>query len=270
VITAKQDWFTKQLEEAGILVGGGEAIAAKLLLPQSQTSFRFAVSPSSTWMHFLTVGFGQHYESSYEEAIFSRLRDLGVSEMFSDLKILFYSEQRPGSFRINFGGIWETVDPIGLQTKFYDADPTFLGASGNVKPINKSVNDLFQVWSRSYLNPYCVVNDVDALVRGEKTNKIIELKRPVESAAEWKPYRNDLRNYQRSKELSEMTSSEIVNIAYNLNKPQGSLVQIFTTPAKKENSPDIRYSKLVIESSEAIDYILDRKQLQLIQDSSSR
>lgn len=270
MITAKQDWFTKELEEAGVLVGAGDVIATKLMLPESQTSFRFAVSPNSTWMHLLTVGFGQHYESSYEEAIFIRLSELGVSQIFPDLKILFYSDQRPGSFRINFDGNWETVTPLGMQKKFYNADPTFLGASGNVKPINKSVNDLFQVWSRSYLNPYCVVNDVDALVRGEKTNKIIELKRPVESAADWKPYRNDLRNYQRSKELSEMTSSEIVNIAYNLNKPEGSLVQIFSTPVKKENSPVIEYSKLVIKSSEAIDYIFDRKQLKLVQDSSSR
>ena len=251
-------------------MGGGEAIATELMLPESQTTFRFAVSPNSTWMHFLTAGFGQHYESTYEEAIFSRLRDLGVNQMFPNLKILFYSDQRPGSFRINFDGKWETVNPLGMQKKFYDADPTFLGASGNVKPINKSVNDLFQVWSRSYLNPYCVVNDVDALVRGEKSNKIIELKRPVESAAEWKPYRNDLRNYQRSKELSDMTSSEIVNIAYNLNKPEGSLVQIFSTPVKKDNSLGIVYSKLIVKSSEAIDYILDRRQLQLVQDSSSR
>ena len=125
----------------------------------------------------MTVGFGEHYESSYEEAIFSRLQDLGVSQMFQDLKVLFYSDHRSGSFRINFGGHWETVNAVGLQKKFYDADPTVLGATGNVKPINKSVNDLFQVWSRSYLNPYCVVNDVDALVRGEKSNKIIELKR---------------------------------------------------------------------------------------------
>ena len=221
-------------------------------------------------MHFLTVGFGEHYESSYEEAIFSRLQDLGVSQMFQDLKVLFYSDHRSGSFRINFGGHWETVNAVGLQKKFYDADPTFLGATGNVKPINKSVNDLFQVWSRSYLNPYCVVNDVDALVRGEKSNKIIELKRPVESAAEWKPYRNDLRNYQRSKELSDITSSEIVNIAYNLNKPAGNMVQLFTTPVKQDNSLAIQYSKLVVKSSEAIDFILDRRQLQLTQDSSSR
>jgi hypothetical protein len=270
VITAKQDWFTGELEAAGVLVGGGESISAKLMLPDSQCSFRFAASPDSTWMYFLTVGFGQSYSSTYEEAIFSRLGDLGVSEMFPNLRILFYSDHRPGSFRINFGGNWETVNPMGLQKKFHEVDPSFIGALGNVKPINKSVNDLFQTWSRAYLNPYCVVNDIDAIAKGLKTEKIIELKRPVESVADWKPYKNDLRNYQRSKELAGIAKSEIINIAYNINKPEGSIVQIFTTPVKNEAGPGITYSKTIVSSSEAVDYILDRNQIRLMKDSSSR
>jgi hypothetical protein len=270
VITSKQDWFTKELEDAGVLVGGGESIAEKLLLDETQVTFRFATSPDSSWMHFLTVGFGQQYSSTYEKNIFAKLSELGVRELFPDLKILFYSDHRSGSFRIHFGHLWESVSAIELQKKFFDVDPSFIGQSGNVKPINKSVNDLFQLWSRSYLNPYCVVNDVDALVTSTRPSKIIELKRPVETISDWKPYRNDLANYQRSKELASITKSNIVNIAYNLDRPTGGQVQIFTIPEKKDNSAEITYSKIVTNSKEAIEYILDRNQLTLVSDSSQR
>ncbi len=270
MITLKQDWFTQELEDAGILVGGGESIAQKLNLEDSQSSFLFAVSPNSAWMYFLTVGFGPSYSSTYEDSIFSRLCELGVSAIFPGLRILFYSNHRPGSFRINFEGIWETVSETELQRRFYVVDPSFMGEVGNVKPINKSINDAFQVWSRTFLNPYCVVNDIDALAAGVKTNKIIELKRPIEDIAEWKPYKSDLKNFQRSSELALKTNSVIMNIAYNQKSTPGKLVQVFTTPVKEINSTSISYSKLVISSSEAIDYILDKKQITLIHDSSQR
>jgi hypothetical protein len=270
VITLKQDWFTEELEEAGILVGGGRAIAKKLHLEDSQISFRFAVSPNSTWMYFLTVGFGPDYSSLYEKHIILNLRELAVSAIFPDLKIIFFSDHRPGSFRINFEGIWETVSESELQKRFYTMDPSFTGELGHVKPINKSINDAFQVWSRTFLSPKCVVNDLDALAVGQKRNKIIELKRPIEDVAEWKPYRNDLSNYHRNSELALKTSSEIINIAYNQKSTSGKLVQIFTTPVNDVNSRIISYSKLVISSKEAIDFILDIKQILLIRDSSQR
>ena len=270
MITLKQDWFTKELEDAGILVGGGEAIAKKLHLQDSQASFRFAVSPNSSWMYFLTVGFGPNYSSTYEESIFLELRELGVTAIFPGLKILFYSNHRPGSFRINFEGTWETVSQAELQKRFYTNDPSFIGEVGNVKPINKSINDAFQVWSRTFLNPYCVVNDIDALAAGIKTNKIIELKRPLEDIGDWKPYRNDLRNYQRSSELALKTNSVIVNIAYNQKITSSRLVQIFTTPEKECNLTRVSYSKSVVSSSDAIDFILDKKEISLVNESSQR
>ena len=270
MITLKQDWFTKELEDAGILVGGGEAITKKLHLEDSQASFRFAVSPNSSWMYFLTVGFGPNYSSTYEDSIFLQLSEIGVTEIFPGLKILFYSNHRPGSFRINFAGTWETVSQVELQKKFYAEDPSFIGEVGNIKPINKSINDAFQVWSRTFLNPYCVVNDIDAFAAGLKTNKIIELKRPLEDIADWKPYRNDLRNYQRSSELAVKTNSLIVNIAYNQKDTPARLVQIFTTPEKEGNLTRISYSKSIVTSSEAIGFILDKKEIALTKDSSPR
>lgn len=271
MITSKLDWFTKALEESGIVVGGGSLITKSLgISMETPVSIRFATSPNSSWMYFLTVGFGEKYSSGYESKILASLPNLEFDRLLPDLNVIFYSNNRPGSFRVYFDSMWETVSYLELQKKFMEVDPSFIGEVGQVKQINKSINDIFQYWTRSYLSPYCVVNDIDALVINENRCRIIELKRPVEDISTWKPYKTDLRNYERNQELAEKTNSEIINMAYNLDDDKGRKVQIFTTPTRIERSNKIEYKRAVVGQSEAIDFVLGRKMVRLVNDHSSR
>jgi hypothetical protein len=172
VRTLKEDWFTRALENKGIFVGGGEVISKMLHLENLQVTFRFAVSPSQTWMYFLTVGFDTNYSSSYKGSLLHQLRETGIADVFPELKLLFYSNSRPDSYRINFDGFWETVSGSALQSRFKSVDTSFVGTVGQLKPINKSANDGFQIWSRTFLNPYCLVNDIDALLVGTTKNSL--------------------------------------------------------------------------------------------------
>lgn len=67
-----------------------------------------------------------------------------------------------------------------------------------VKAINRSLNDLFQWWTRSFLSPQLAINDVDAvygLSRSSQGTKpvLFELKRS--GVREWLPYLDDIPNF---------------------------------------------------------------------------
>lgn len=77
--------------------------------------------------------------------------------------------------------------------------------AGTGKEENKSVADLFHVWSRAKLSSHIVKQDFDAIYRDGNRFKMIEIKRsPTRSLSVWAPYSNDKRNYDIQNQVSKM------------------------------------------------------------------
>ena len=73
-----------------------------------------------------------------------------------------------------------------------------------IKQINKSINDIFQRWTRAYLSGQLSINDVDAFTlvttsSGKKVIVICELKRSKIKLKDWQPYLDDVPNYMLAK-----------------------------------------------------------------------
>lgn len=101
--------------------------------------------------------------------------------------------------------------------------------ASKVKPINKSLNDDFQNFTRQNLSPFIICNDVDALLLPDDKRArpvVIELKRPEEDISGWRPYSADLSNYRASLQIAEMCGGDAVTISYNeMSKPNFLLLK---------------------------------------------
>ena len=75
-------------------------------------------------------------------------------------------------------------------------DPT------QVKPINKSINDMFQRWTRAYLTGQLSINDLDAIVHLDAPSRVFILEVKRSNVSNWTPDLNDVPNFMLMKAAS--------------------------------------------------------------------
>lgn len=99
-----------------------------------------------------------------------------------------------------------------------------------IKGLNRSLNDHFQIWTRTYLSGQLSINDVDALKTIERAGSdniilICELKRPNESVETWLPYLNDVPNFMLAKSIAR-TGSNAIDLTIQYNNTQDKKVSV--------------------------------------------
>ncbi|WP_235201209.1 hypothetical protein, partial [Pseudomonas aeruginosa] len=86
------------------------------------------------------------------------------------------------------------------------------------KAINKSLNDVFQIFTRSLVSWQFSINDVDVLVTAPGGVIFLELKRS--SVTPWQPYLDDAANYLLMRSLTRLVPKGIdFTLRYDLDRP---------------------------------------------------
>jgi len=87
--------------------------------------------------------------------------------------------------------------------------------AGTSKAVNRSTNDPFHVWARETLPQNYVRTDVDAILHSQKLTPalLIEVKRsPTKTVREWKPYKEDARNYYVLELLAKQSQLKFITL----------------------------------------------------------
>jgi hypothetical protein len=88
------------------------------------------------------------------------------------------------------------VDPYGYADRLNRRRNPLVGDDPTqVKPINKTLNDMFQRWTRAYLTGQLSINDLDAIVRFDDPTRVFVLEVKRSNVPNWTPYLNDVPNY---------------------------------------------------------------------------
>jgi|GEM_PF-1983239 len=218
MLTVRPDWLNDLLATNGAYVSGHPSFAERLGISGAVT-LRF-LRLKECILYFLTIEPNQpDYQAEYLAAFDAdHLNEL--RQKFTPLVHVFYTE---GSAEF---------------TLFYPAKRTFLTADfremtrltaghhqgfgqdiGSGKGINKSINDTFQTWTRECLSKYATANDLDAFKLAGPAPVFLELKRVTQPLADWRPYLDDIANFNSLNLIAQQRGGISVTLAYQANNP---------------------------------------------------
>lgn len=215
--TIKSDWLNDFLANQGALMSGHSSLSKLLGVSDDVLCcFRFIYDfLNNSIIYILTI------ESTVinELDLFIRNNPTQSLKPFydvfgSDLMVLFYSKADFSLYDKNSNAI-NKISSSDLQNLVSNLNPNLTQNIGSTKAINKTVNDAFQVWTRSNLTKKCVVNDIDGFYYVESgKSKFLELKRVEEDLNTWRPYLDDLPNYRALREISTQLNGAMLVYAY--------------------------------------------------------
>lgn len=130
---------------------------------------------------------------------------------------------------------------------------------GTNKEKNKSLADVFHMWSRSKLSSQLVKQDFDAIYNNEDDFAMIEVKRsPTKTIESWSPYRADGRNYDIQNQFAKIINAAFFTFHHNGGHCNDSTkigcYKILDVDIKNE-SKWIDYQKTIISAEEIIDIL---------------
>lgn len=218
--TVKNDWLNNWLSNNNnTFVSGDDKFRNSLNLPlEAKSTIRY-INLRSKYLWILTIEAPEEVWRSVKEQLENNGLFNSINSKFQNkLNVLLFSPNTLDSFSYkSHNGNYIDTDSNGLQTMLNKELPEVNQNLGTRKEMNKSINDNFQIWTRSNLSKYCVINDFDAVYLSDKQNIIYELKRVKEDISTWEPYIDDSRNYQRINQISSQLDFSNITIAYNLN-----------------------------------------------------
>lgn len=135
-----------------------------------------------------------------------------------------------------------------LDMKYYDA--------GTHKPKNKSLADVFHLWSRAKLSSHIIKQDLDAIYHNNNVYSMIEIKRsPTRTLGQWTPYKEDSSNYDIQNQFARATSSSFFTFHHNggecTDETKVGCYKILNVDLS--NSADcIDYEKTIIQAKEIL------------------
>lgn len=215
-VTTKADWFTKYLLEKGFWVGGTPVIHSFNSPCKATQTIRFFKSSKYEFLIVYILEFAEPFEkrTDYESAIRLYLESLEIKPSFT----LAIWPHRILKFAIlDKNRFTQELETNQVLLHFKKYDPYLVGQTSNLKPINRSFNDYFHKWARSYMKGF--QNDIDCFIKPNEEIHMFELKRPKESVDTWKPYLADANNYIEFSNLCKQNFYRLTNIAYSQSEP---------------------------------------------------
>jgi hypothetical protein len=210
--TDKSDWLNDMLADGGGLVSSHSTFGERLGI-NGKVELRF-IKFRNKFIYFLTiymktsdiVGFHISHDNDYL---------IKLMGLFKPLNILLYSDEEDKFTLHDIANKTNlTLSNSMLCSELAKYNPALVQDTGTIKAINKSVNDNFQIWTRTYLSKYAVVNDIDAIMF--KTKPILlELKRVKENIETWLPYLDDISNYNSINAISKSIGAFPLTFGYN-------------------------------------------------------
>lgn len=229
--TQKGDWFNKCLASNGAFVSSNEKFSFYFNL-DAPIELRFA-KIGTTIVFILTINTTKSSDlRSFSLAIQQGKLNL-FSKYFSPLIVLFYDSN--SNFKVlDSSNNIISITSSGLEKLFEGHNSDFTSNKGSVKKVNKSINDGFQIWTRTNLSKYCVINDIDAFHLTDKRIILFELKRVKENLKTWMPYTDDKSNYEAYNIIAKKTGGQAFTIAYQLDEENLVALHKDVIPYKRE------------------------------------
>ena len=221
--TAKADWLTRYLYQNKFWVGGTNVTFMGNPMMSATQTIRYFLGNRSEFLIVYILEFTEPLDKKlvYESAINFYLADLEVKPNFT----LAIWPNQTHTFAVLDGTDYrQNLDTKDVLATFEQFDPTLIGRSSYLKPLNRSFTDFFHLWARQNMKGF--QNDIDALIRHDGKLHMLELKRPKESTNSWKPYRADSSNYLNFATLCCQLKFQLTNIAYTEVEP--GKMKIFT------------------------------------------
>lgn len=243
--TEKKDWLNDFLSEKGFLVSSHLSMNEMLgLEKETDISIRFMGNRRISFFYFLII-------LAPSNLIDKTVDDLTNNQKVIDLLHKFNSffDKELSILVLENGEDFQSKYYTSLDSKsytFHDNDTLsnffsglhndFTSNIGSSKEINKTVNDIFQAWTRAYLSKFITVNDFD-VVWIDKTAYILELKRVEEDIDTWEPYLDDSSNYIACQQIINQSNinpkvGKFLTIVYNENQSDLAGVFVFTNISK--------------------------------------
>lgn len=200
-------------------------------------------------------------KSNYEEFIKNKLRDLKLKP---DFTLGIWPNQSHFFATLEVSNYQEYLTTEEVLKVFSKFDPSIVGRTTNLKPLNRSYTDFFHLWARRNLKGF--QNDLDAFIDDQGTIHMLELKRPKESTNTWRPYRADSSNYSNFLNFCAVNSYLLTNIAYVASEP-GKL-KFFKDVSVENQLLKYQTAEIQIDSHEHILNVMEN--LQFREETSRR
>jgi hypothetical protein len=214
--TAKSDWLTRYLYGKKFWVGGTLVTCQANSLTTAKQTIRYFRGNEKEFLVVYILEFIEPFDLQiqYESTIKSYLKDLQVNPHFT---LAIWPNQTHSFAVLEAGNYRQNLDTKSVLTTFAKFDPSLVGHSSYLKPLNRSFTDFFHLWARQNMKGF--QNDVDAFIKHDEKIHMLELKRPKESVRTWRPYCADLSNYIQFSNLCSKLSYRLINIAYTEADP---------------------------------------------------
>ena len=233
MLTRKEDWLNDFLAENGAYVSGHPSFAHQLGISGAVT-VRF-VKLNECVLYFLAIqpiqpDYQAEYLAAFEDGKLNWLR-----ELFFPLIQVFYTEEG-SEFDLFFPDkkCFRKFSFAGLTNLAIKYHAGFGQNVGVGKKINRSINDTFQLWTRTHLNAYCIVNDLDAFSTSQSPFVFIELKRVVQSLDGWLPYLDDVSNFNAQNLIAQQRAGIAITLAYQADNENQIAYHAHISPNKRE------------------------------------
>ena len=131
--------------------------------------------------------------------------------------------------------------------------------TGTNKQKNKSLADIFHIWSRSKLSSQLVKQDFDAIYLDDDQFTMIEVKRsPSKTIESWAPYKADCRNYDLLNQFAKVLNSAFFTFHHNggkcVNTTKVGCYEVINVNID-ENERWIDYNKSMINAEQIFDLL---------------
>jgi hypothetical protein len=261
--TAKADWLTRYLYGKKFWVGGTRVTYQANSLTTAKQTIRYFHGNKEEFLVVYILEFIEPLDTKieYETTIKSYLMDLQVNPHFT---LAIWPNQTHSFAVLEAGDYRQNLDTKSVLTTFAKFDPSLIGHSFYLKPLNRSFTDFFHLWARQNMKGF--QNDIDAFIKYDERIHMLELKRPKESVRTWRPYRADLSNYIQFSKLCSKLSYQLTNIAYSEADP--GKIKIFKDLTFINQKLKYLTANLEIEPND--DLLLSIKKLQFHNEVSER
>jgi len=235
--TIKQDWVNDYLSTQLIFTSGHPSNNKYLNLgDDDEIVFRF-IELDGQFIYFATVvSTSDDAANNIEAAISDNRRFAQYFDVFPNFFILLIKDDEEFYAIIRD----HKAMRINLLSFFQNFIPTIGENIGTFKAVNKSVNDIFQSWTRINLSKYAVISDLDAICFVDGSPILFELKRVEESIEEWLPYMDDASIYRRQLTIAKRFGGKFRLIAYNAYDEEGRVAFFTKVNVSKERITAIK------------------------------
>jgi len=235
--TAKDDWLNLQLAaDVDVFVSGHPTFSERLgLSADTAATVRWFGNRRVGYTPMLVIEAAKSQWAIIEKMFARKKPSDGLEHFLTQGKaitILFSGEIHkpslmPNGTPFNEANLFHVsqdghnlleMDSNGLVNFFHNINPEFVSNSGTTKSINKSHNDLFQLWTAKNLSRYLSVGDIDALDTNQL--RLYELKRVEEDVNTWEPYLDESSQYTALRSLATSSGYSLILLAYNVSKQQ--------------------------------------------------